>query len=147
ALQEHRVLARDGHVVEEDLAVGRAADRRALALWMKRLARASAARADDERRPLDPQVLERRGRFVVDLVGRVLLRRLGAALVLHEQRAALRAVVRGLRVLEAALRAVDVTHEGGAPFDVRMSVSDSTSTWSRTLLPPVSRRRATSSAR
>src|SRR5581483_2443169 len=71
------------------------------------------------------------------------------ALPLVEERAALRAVVRGLRVLEAALRTVDVAHQalGGAAFPARISVSDSTSTWSRTLRPSVFCRRATSSAR
>src|SRR5919202_795667 len=49
ALRQDRVLARDGDVVEEDLAVGGAADRRAVALGMEGLPRPAAARADDER--------------------------------------------------------------------------------------------------
>src|SRR5262249_33280181 len=48
---------------------------------------------------------------------------------------------------EAALGAVLVTHAGGAALPVRMSVSASTSTCSRTLLPPEACRRTTSSAR
>src|SRR5205823_14321384 len=46
-LREHGVAPRHGHVVEEDAAVRRAPDRRALALGRERLARAAAARADD----------------------------------------------------------------------------------------------------
>ena len=70
----------------------------------------------------------------------------------HEQRAALRAVVGGLRVLEAALRAVDVAHSpasgfGGDAFPARISLSRSRSTWPSS--PPAASfcSRATSSAR
>ncbi len=75
-----------------------------------------------------------------------------AGVVLHEQRAAAGAVVRGLRVLEAALGAVDVAHRSplrsvASTFRRGSPISDSTSTCSRTLLPPVFWSRATSSAR
>ena len=53
-----------------------------------------------------------------------------------ERRAALRAEVRSFRVVVPALGAVDVRHQaGGAALPVRISVSESTSTESRTLLP------------
>src|SRR3954454_4959704 len=45
---EQRVVARDGHVVEEHLGVGAAADRHLIALDEERLAGAAAAGADDE---------------------------------------------------------------------------------------------------
>src|SRR5207248_4793446 len=146
ALDELGVLARDGDVVEEHRAVGRAADRRALTLRHERLAGAAAAGADDERRALHPDVAERLEHLRA-LLGAEGLRLFGALRRMQE-RTALRAVVRGLRVLEAALGAVDVAHAvGGAAFPARISVSDSTSTWSRTLCPPVFWSRATSSAR
>src|SRR4051794_13297190 len=47
AVHQDRVVARDGHVVEEDLGIGVAADRHALAVERERLARAPAAGADD----------------------------------------------------------------------------------------------------
>src|SRR5690242_3359480 len=49
ALDEHGVVARDRHVVEEDLGVRRAPDAHALAVQRERLADATAARADHER--------------------------------------------------------------------------------------------------
>ena len=57
-LGDDGVLARDGDVVEEDPAVGRAADRR-LAFGDEGLPRPAAAGADDERRPPDAEILER----------------------------------------------------------------------------------------
>src|SRR5919198_2196410 len=108
--QEHRVLARDRNVVQEDVALRRAADRGALALRREVLARPPAPRAHDERRALGAEIFERERGVLVALLGRVAHRRLGARLVLHEQRSALGAVVRGLRVLEAALGTVDVRH-------------------------------------
>src|SRR5947209_6313344 len=48
-LREDRVLARDRDVVEEDAALGRAADRRRALLERERLPRAAAAGANDER--------------------------------------------------------------------------------------------------
>src|SRR5262249_6432259 len=145
APDERCVAPRHGDVVEEDAAVRRAADRRPVALRRERLARPPAARAHDERRPLEPDLAERLQQLLADL--RAELLGLLAALGRMQERAALRAVVGGLGVLEAALRAVDVTHVvGGAAFPARISVSDSTSTWSRTLLPCVFCRRATSSA-
>src|SRR5205085_8899159 len=87
---------------------------------------------------------------LVAVLGAEAHRRLRPTLVLGEERTALGAVVRGLRVLEAALRAVDVAHSpstfGGAAFPARIDESDSTSTWSRTLRPSDFCRRATSSA-
>src|SRR5262249_53620503 len=145
ALAQDRVLPRHRHVVEEDAAVGRAPDGR-LALESEHLSRAAAARPDDERGALDAEVLERLGRLLA-LLRRERLRRLGPALLPDEQGAAARAVVRGFRILEPALLAVDVTQAGGAAFEVRISVRCSTSTWSRTLWPPVFWRRGTSSAR
>ena len=53
------VLARDGDVVEEHVALGRAADQRALAGREEALPRPAAAGADDERRPLAGQILQR----------------------------------------------------------------------------------------
>ena len=100
------------------------------------LPRPAAARAHDERRAFEPEVvvLER----VADLLGREGLRRLRAPARPAQQRAAARAVIRGLRVLEAALLAVRrrSCYAGGADFPVRISVRRSTSTWSSTLLPP-----------
>src|SRR5207302_3845123 len=126
----------------------RAADRRAAAFGVEGLPRSSAARADDERGALDAEVFEDLRRVVLAVVEGVRHGGLGAA-VPHEERAALGAVVRGLRVLEAALGAVDVGHSGfgGGAFAARMSVSRSTSTSSSTLFPPDSRNRATSSVR
>ena len=107
------MVARDRDVVEEDLAVGRAPDARALAGGLEALPRPAAACAHDERRALDPEVLVL---DVADLLGREGLRRLRRLLAAREQRAAARAVVRRLRVLEAALLAVDDAHRyaGGA---------------------------------
>src|SRR2546426_4258981 len=51
ALQQHGVLPGDRDVVEEDVAVGRTADRRALPLRDEVLACAAPARADHERGP------------------------------------------------------------------------------------------------
>src|SRR5207253_9361540 len=135
---EDRVLARDRDVVEEDPAVGRATDRR-LAFRMERLPRPAATRPDDERRPRDSEILERFGGRIFPVVRRECLRRLGAALVPDEQRAATCAVVRSFGVLEAALLTVDMAHDGccGAALEVRISVRCWTSTCSGTPLPPV----------
>src|SRR5882672_8134864 len=114
---------------------------------MEGLPRPAAAGADDERRTFDAEVFEHAAGCVLAFLGRERLRRLGPAFVLHEQRAAAGTVVRGLGVLEAAFLAIDVTQEGGAAFEVRISVRWSTSTWSRTLFPFVFCKRATSSAR
>src|SRR5262245_39828347 len=145
-LREDGVLAGNRDVVEEDRALGRASDRRRSVLEGERLACAPAARADDEARTVDAEVLDR-----VEGLGHLRRgERLGRPAFLGEDErgAALRAEVRGLRVVVPALRAVDVRHQaGGAALPVRMSVSESTSTESRTLLPCVSWSRATSSAR
>src|SRR6478735_5562791 len=58
-LDEHGVLARDGDIVEEDVAVRRAADRHALARRHEVLTRASASRADDQRGAFGAEVLQR----------------------------------------------------------------------------------------
>src|SRR3954447_6903181 len=75
---EQRVLARHGHVVEEDVAVGGASDHRALAGRPERLARAAAARADDECGALEPHLL--RARRLLDLLGGEGLRRVARLL-------------------------------------------------------------------
>src|SRR5438132_2640481 len=145
-LREHGVLARHRDVVEEDRAFGRAADRRRTRFERERLPRSSATRADDQRCAVDADFLER-----VEVVGWLRRReRLGrlALLVDDERGAALRAEVRGFRVVVPALRAVDVRHQaGGVALPARTAVSDSTSTDSRTLFPSVAFRRATSSDR
>src|SRR5919197_5533732 len=151
-LQQHGVLARDGDVVEEDVVLGRAADGRAVALRHEVLARAAAPGTDHERRPLGAEILERHRALprLPCFVRRVAHRRFGARLVLDEQRAAAGAVVGGLRVLEPTLGTVDMAHypsAGGAALPARIAASRSTSTCSSTLLPPVSRSRAWSSAR
>jgi hypothetical protein len=58
-MHEHGVLAGDGDVVEEDVVVGRAADRGSVALRAEVLTRPSAARANDQRRALGRDLLER----------------------------------------------------------------------------------------
>src|SRR5215468_4409562 len=145
-LREDGVLAGHRDVVQEDRALGRAPDRRGSDFQDERLPRASAARPDDERRAVDPEILER-----IEAVGHLgSVERLGRLPFLGDDEggAALRAEVRSFRVVVPALRTVDVRHQaGGAALPVRMSVSDSTSTASRTLLPCVSWSRATSSAR
>src|SRR5262249_50692098 len=107
---EHGMLARDGDVVEEDVAVRRAADRGPVAARDEVLPRAPAARADDERRSLGLEVVQRDRRLVAVVLRREAHRRLAAGLALDEQGAALGAVIGGFRVLEATFRAVDVAH-------------------------------------
>src|SRR3954462_4620638 len=146
ATPHDRVPPRDRDVVEEDVALRRAPDRRLIALEQERLPRAAAAGADDERGAVDAELGQLCLTLLLGLLGRERHRRL-AALIRDEQRAALGAVVRGLGILETAFRAVPVAHAGGAALPVRMSVSASTSTCSSTLLPPDFWRRTTSSAR
>ena len=55
-LDQHGVIAGNGDVVEEDLAVGRAADARALADRLEALPRPSAAGAHDQRRTFESEV-------------------------------------------------------------------------------------------
>ena len=66
------MLAGDGDVVEEDLAVRRAADDGALGLDRERLPRPTAARADDQGGALDAELVARLqksgGRSVLDEV-------------------------------------------------------------------------------
>src|SRR5439155_814453 len=57
-LHDNCVAPRHGDVVEEDVAFGRAADRRLFGTQPERLPRAAAAGADDERGALDSEVLE-----------------------------------------------------------------------------------------
>ena len=54
------VPARDRDVVEEDVALGRAADQRPVADRLEALPRPAAAGADDERRPVDALAVARR---------------------------------------------------------------------------------------
>src|SRR5262249_16744687 len=127
-LRDHRVSTGDGHVVEEDVAVGRTSDRRPVAAERERLSGAAPSRADDEGRPLD--ALDPGRRLLGDLVGRVGQRLLRVAALVLEHGPAAGAEVRGLRVLEAAFGAVDVAHStSGADFRARISLSWSTSTW------------------
>src|SRR5262249_52277619 len=126
-LREDGVLARDGDVVEEDRALGRTPDRRRSVLERERFPGAPAARADDEGRAVeDAEILER-----VEALGDLgSVERLGRLPLFwdDERGAALRAEVRGLRVVVPALRAVDVRRQaGGAALPVRISVSESTS--------------------
>src|SRR5206468_2442540 len=100
---DHRMAARDGDVVEEDVAVGGPAHGGALALELEDLSGAAAARPDDERRPL--HAFHARARLLCEALGRVAERRLRLAWLALEHRAATGAVVRGLRVLEAAFGA------------------------------------------
>src|SRR5829696_9042915 len=104
ALDEQRVVARHRDIVEEDVAVGGASDAGAVAARPECLAGAAAARADDERGPLE--AVDGALGEVADVVGRQRLRRLDRRLALLDQSAAARAVVRGLRVLEPAFLAV-----------------------------------------
>src|SRR3954447_1874739 len=106
---EHGVIARDGDVVEEDLGVGRPADRQPLALERERLAAPAAAGADHERAGRLGDVADVDGPqlagLLVDHVGR---RRRVVARVLTraDVGAAALAVVRPLRDDEPALWAV-----------------------------------------
>ena len=109
----------------------------------ERLPGAPAAGADDQRRALDPQLREREAVVLGLFVGREGHRRVGAALLLvDQQRAALRAVVGGLGVLEAALRAVDVGHCSAASS----SSSGRAAAPSRRGSPPACRRRSRAGA-
>ena len=97
--------------VRVGVAVGGPADGRTVGGRDEVLAGPPSAGADDERRPVGREVVQ--GPVLVgELVRRERLRRLRAALVLDEQRAAFRAVVGSLRVLEAALGAVDEAQAG-----------------------------------
>ena len=125
ALDQLGVLAGDGDVVEEDArsrASARSSSGRPAARSSRRPGRRRSARRAPALRPTptSPSCSSSSSRSSA----RERLRRL-AALLGVEERAALRAVVGGLRVLEAALRAVDVAHqEGGVAFPARISVSD-----------------------
>src|SRR3954453_2130473 len=121
APHEQRVVARDRHVVEEDVGVRPAADRQPVAVEREALADAPAARADDEYGAVLRGVVEvdryqlagladavRRGRRVA--AGLVLLRR-GAS----KEVAAPLAVVRAVGVDEAAVGAVQ-RHGAAGPL-------------------------------
>src|SRR5262249_12146903 len=103
ALDQNRMVPRDRHVIEEDLAVRGTADARALTRRLEALPRPAASGTHHERRPLEP--LEQVVLVLADLVGGERLRRLVRAVPLLEQRSAARTVVRGLRVQKPALAA------------------------------------------
>ena len=63
------VAARDGDVVEENVAFGRAADQRALGRGKEALPRPAAAGANDERRPLPRSSCEPGARLVGVVLG------------------------------------------------------------------------------
>src|SRR3954453_5853890 len=116
AAYEHRVIARDGDVVQEDLGVGGAADGQPLALERERLTDAAAAGTDDERAGRGGDVADvHRLELAGVLVDHVRRRRRVVALLLRgaDVRAAALAVVRPLRDDEPALRAV--TGQGPDP--------------------------------
>src|SRR6266516_7069442 len=110
AAKDDGVPSRDGHVVQEDVAIRRAPDTGALLLEHEMLTRAPSPGANDEGGPLRLDLVENGGGLVLPLFRRIAHRRVCAGLLLREERAALRAVVHGLRVLEPALGAVDVAH-------------------------------------
>ena len=101
------MAARDGHVVEEDLALGRPAERGAVVLEGERLSRAAAAGAHDERWTFDAEVGERDGVVLRGLLGRERHGRVRPRLVMDEERSALGTVVGRLLILEAAFGTVD----------------------------------------
>src|SRR4051812_39317694 len=109
AADQQRVVAGHGHVVQEDLGVGAAADSHALAGHVERLPRPAAARADHQRGPLARDLFEVDGLELPSLVYLVDLGGVAAALALlrlTEEGAALLAVVGALGLDEAAPRAV-----------------------------------------
>src|SRR4029078_4474383 len=103
-----RVAARDRDVVEEDVALGRAPHQRARPRVLDSLAAPPPPRAYHERRPAR---LARGHILTADFLGREAQRRL-ALLVATEVGPAAGARVRGLGILEAALRAVHMAHRG-----------------------------------
>src|SRR5512133_3567804 len=111
ALDEQRVVARDGDVVEEDVGVRAPADRHAVVVEREGLADAPAACPDDHRSALvrddllDVDRHELAG--LVDAVGRRRRLAAGPLLARAEERPALLAVVGSVGVDEAALRAVE----------------------------------------
>src|SRR5262249_32870158 len=92
-LGDDGMAARDGHVVEEDVAVGGAADRRPLTLELEDLTGAAAAGTDDQCRAFD--ALDAGTGIVRQAFRRVAQRRLGLARLALEHRTAAGAVVRG----------------------------------------------------
>src|SRR6266568_2923958 len=80
-LEQHCVAARDGDIVQEDVAFGRAADRRSLSPGDEMLAGASAAGAHDERRSFGDKLLKRDAGIVLAVLGAEAHRRLGPTLV------------------------------------------------------------------
>src|SRR5436190_16712724 len=113
AVDDERMVARDGDVIEEHGRIGGAADAHSVLVDREALARAAAAGADHERRarPVH-RLLEIDGLVLAGLVDAVAHRRrlLLGALRSTEIGAALLAVVRALGVDEAALRTVDRRH-------------------------------------
>src|SRR5207302_4338492 len=106
ATDEQRVVARDGHVVEEHVRVGPATDARALLLEREALALAASTGADHERGPVGCDLVELDRYELARLVDAVGGRHRPAALLARQQRAAALAVVGSLGVDEAALGAV-----------------------------------------
>src|SRR4029453_14293 len=101
-LHEHRVAARDGDVVQEDLVLRAAPDTDAIAFEAERLPRSPAPGADDQGGTLDTQLSQRDGVVVRDVLRREGHRRVRARLVVNEQGATLGAVIRGFGILKAA---------------------------------------------
>src|SRR6266511_3925732 len=94
APQHESMAPRDRHVVEEDVAIGRAPDGDALLLEQEVLACSASSRAHDERRSLGLDLLGYGRGLLLPLLGRIAHRRVRPRLVPHQERAALRAVVR-----------------------------------------------------
>src|SRR5207253_1523400 len=103
---EQRVVTGDGHVVEEHVRVGPAADARALLLEREALALAASAGADHERGPVGCDLVQLDRHELARLVDAVGGRHRPAALLARQQRSAALAVVGSLGVDEAALGAV-----------------------------------------
>src|SRR5712692_447274 len=163
AAHDHGVVARHGHVVEEDVGVGAPAHAEPLGLQREGLAGPPTSGADDQRRPgvgdhvLDLHGLDLPGLLVDTVGGRGLV---GGRLGRAEEGAALLAVVGPLVVDEPALGAVDGHGASPSPergyssapagtLPARMSVSLSTSVTESTSSPLSCflRSRLTSSAR
>src|ERR1700722_2996565 len=112
ATDQQSVVARNGHVVEEDIGVGAPADAHPLAVDGKALARTPSAGTDHERRPVRGHLAELHRHqlaCVVDSVGSG-HRLARGSLAARQQRAAARTVVGALVAEKAALGAMQ-SHE------------------------------------
>ena len=118
---------RDTVTSSRNVAFGRAADERASFVGLERLARHAASGTNDERGPLMPSASRRSTSSPGCSMSKVMV--VSDPVSDAQQRAAARAVVRGLRILEAALGAVRVAHSlsVGAALAVRISLRRSTS--------------------